>query len=133
MMKVDRKNNVLVVKPWSVVTKNIRFDGTVAAGINCSFLGSIEAKTVILAKGCVVGGKIVAEEVVLGAYSQFGEIKAWDVFLLRGCRGRKVTASGDVKVAKNCIVGEISAGSRLLIEGNSKIGRMEARKIVAYG
>ncbi len=133
MMKVDRKNNVLVVKPWSVVTKNIKFDGTVTAGINCSFLGSIEAKTVVLAKGCVVGRRIVAEEVVLGAYSQFDEIKAWSVFLMRGCRGKKVAAKGDVKVARNCIVDEILAGNRLLIEGNSKIGKMEARKIVAYG
>lgn len=133
MIRVDRKNNVLVVKPWSVVTKNIKFDGVVTAGINCSFLGSIEAKAVILARGCVVGKTIVAEEVVLGACSQFDEIKAWNVFLMRGCRGRKVAAEGDVKVAKNCVVDEISAGNRLLIEGNSKIGKMEARKIVAYG
>ncbi len=126
-------NNLLVVKPWSVITKNIRFDGTVVAGINCSFLGSIEAREVVLARGCVVGGKVVAEEVVLGAATQFDEIRAWKVSLMRKCRGRKIVAEGDVKVAKNCIVGEIFAGNRLLIEGNSKIGRMEARKIVAYG
>jgi cytoskeletal protein CcmA (bactofilin family) len=133
MIRVDKKNMVLSVKSESVVTKNLRFDGLVVAGINCSFLGSIEAKEVNLGKGCVVGGRIKAEEVTLGAYTSFNEIYADDVVLLSGCRGNRIVANADVRVAKNCVVGEILAGNRLLIEGNSRIGKMEARRIIAYG
>ena len=133
MMRVDKKNMVLSVRSGSVVTKNLKFDGLVVAGINCSFLGSIEAKEVNLGKGCTVGGKIIAEEVTLGAYTQFNEIEAEDVVLLAGCKGNRIVARSDVRVAKNCVVREILAGNRLLIEGNSKIGKMEARKIIAYG
>lgn len=132
-MKIDRNRKLLSIKSGSVVTKNIRFEGTVVAGINCSFLGSIEAKEVELAKGCVVGGTIKAEGVTMGAYTEFKEIIADDVILLAGCKGKRILANGDVRVSRNCKIEEIKAGNRLLIEGNSKIGKMEARKIIAYG
>lgn len=133
MIRIDRMNKVLSVRAGSVITKNLRFDGLIVAGINCSFLGSIEAKEVNMAKGCIVAGKIKAREVTLGAYTHFNTIEAEDVVLLTGCRGRRIAAMSDVKVSKNCVIGEIVAGNRLLIEGNSKIGKMEARKIIAYG
>ncbi len=133
MMRVDRNNMILSVRPGSVITKNIKFEGSVVAGIDCVFLGGIEAKEVNLGKGCVVGGVIRAEEVTVGAYSEFNEIQAEDVVLLSGCKGKKIVAKSDVRVAKNCEIEEITAGNRLLIEGNSKIGKMEARKIIAYG
>lgn len=133
MMRIDRKNMVLSVKSGSVITKNLKFDGTVVAGIDCSFLGNIVAKEVNLGRGCVIGGVIRAEEVTVGAYSSFNEIEAEDVVVLVGCRGNRITAKGDVRIAKDCEIGEIKAGNRLLIEGNSKIEKMEARKIIAYG
>uniref|UniRef100_A0A7C3ZS27 Polymer-forming cytoskeletal protein n=1 Tax=Archaeoglobus fulgidus TaxID=2234 RepID=A0A7C3ZS27_ARCFL len=132
MMRIDKKKMILSVKSGSVIIKNLRFDGTVVTGIDCSFLGSIEAREVNLGKGCVVGGVIRAEEVTVGAYSIFNEIEAEDVVILAGCRGNRISAKGDVRIAKNCKIGEIK-GNRLLIEGNSKIGKMEARKIIAYG
>ncbi|WP_202318380.1 hypothetical protein [Archaeoglobus neptunius] len=133
MIRIDRKNMVLSIKSGSVITRNIRFEGTVVAGINCSFLGSIEAREVNLGRGCVVGGVIRAEEVTVGAYSEFNEIRAEDVVLLSRCRGNRIVAESDVRISRGCEVGEVVAGNRLLIEGNSKIGKMEARKIIAYG
>lgn len=130
MIGVDRKSGILRVKSGSVITNNIRFDGIVVAGIDCSFLGSIEAKEVRLGKGCTVAGLINAEEVTVGAYVEFNEIIAENVVVMVGCRGKRILAR-DVRISRGCKIDEVKAEKNLLIEGNSKIGKMEARKITA--
>jgi len=131
MILVDKDRKILVVRRGSVLTKNVRFDGTIVAGISCSFLGNVEGYEVKLSKHCTVGGIVRCTRAIVGACSEFNVIEAEDVILLRGCRGKRIYATGDVKVASNCIIGEIYAGRNLVIEGNSKIGKMEARRIVA--
>ena len=37
MISVDKISKRLVVKRNSVITKNLRFDGKIVAGMNCSF------------------------------------------------------------------------------------------------
>ncbi len=130
MIAIDKENQILVVRRGSVVTKNLKFDGTIVAGTGCVFLGSLESKFVNLAKNCSVAGVIKAEKVVVGAFSEFNIIEASEVIVLRGCRGKKIISSGDVKIAGNCFIEEVYAENNLLIEGNSKIGKMEAKKII---
>jgi len=132
ILLVDKSKNVLIVKKNSTITKNIRFSGKVIAGINCCFLGGIECDELYLSKGCEVCGEIRCERVVVGAYTRFNTIKAVDVLVLRGCIGNAILADGDVRIMGECVIKEVSAGSNLLIEGNSKIGKMQARRILAY-
>jgi cytoskeletal protein CcmA (bactofilin family) len=129
---VDRSRGVLVVKKGAIVTKNIKFNGKVVTGMYCSFFGDIEAEEVYLAKGCAVGGTVRCEKAVIGAESEFNSIIADYVLILKGCKGRKVYSEGDVRILGGCEIGEIYAGRNLLIEGNSKIEKMEARKILAF-
>ena len=130
MILVDKKKQILVVRRGSVLTRNLKFDGTVVSGMNCSFLGNIEAREVKLIRNCVVGGTIKCTRAIVGANSEFNVIEAEDVIVMSGCRGKRILASGDVRVGSNCSIGEILA-DRILVEGNSKIEKMEARKILA--
>ncbi len=130
MIRVDKERGILVVRKGSVVTKNLKFDGRVIAGMNCSFLGSIEAEEIRLSRGCVVAGYMKCRRAVIGARSEFNVIQAEDVIVLRGCKGGSIFASGEVRVASKCSLDEVRAG-RILIEGDSRIGKMDARKIIA--
>ena len=133
MISVDKISKRLVVKRNSVITKNLRFDGKIVAGMNCSFLGNIEGYEVYLAKGCIVGGVIKSTRVVVGANSEFNEIYASNVLLQKKCRGKTVYAKDVVRVMDGCKIDEIVSEGLLLIEGSSKIGKMVAKKILAYG
>ncbi|HIP62865.1 MAG TPA: hypothetical protein EYH04_01910, partial [Archaeoglobus profundus] len=69
MYKIDKTKKILIVKKNSVVTKHIRFDGKILAGMSSSFWGNIEAKDVYLAKGCLVRGDIICNRAIIGAYT----------------------------------------------------------------
>jgi predicted acyltransferase (DUF342 family) len=132
MISVDRERGLLIVKKDAIITKHIKFDGKIIAGINSSFWGNIEGNEVYLAKGCSVGGKIKCKRAVVGAHTNFNSIEAEEVIVLKKCRGGSIRAEGDVRIIGECIIGEVVAG-RILIEGSAKIERMEARKILAFG
>ncbi len=133
MFAVDPRRGVLVIRRGAVVTRNLKFDGKIIAGMNSNFFGDLEAEEVYLARGCAVGGVIRCDKVVVGAKSEFNTIVATDsVFVLKKCRGRRIFSEGDVKILGGCRIDEVYAAGNLFIEGNSKIEKMEARKILAY-
>ncbi len=132
MMLINKDKNILIIKKNATITKNLRFNGKIVAGANCCFLGSIECEELYLAKGCDVCGEIICKKAVIGAFTRFNVIKAEDVLVLKGCIGNKIIAKGDVRIAGECVIKDVSTENYLLIEGNSKIGKMNARRIIAY-
>ncbi len=130
MIRVDKTKKIAIVKRGSVITKSIKFDGTIISGMNCSFLGDVIAKEIKLMRNCVINGEIKCDKLILGSNSQFNTIEAKEVLILSKCTGEKIKASGDVRITDNCKINEISA-NRLIIEGNSKVDKVEAKKVIA--
>jgi predicted acyltransferase (DUF342 family) len=129
---IDRSKKVLIVKKESVVEKHIKFDGKVIAGMYSSFWGNIEAEEVYLGKGCYVGGDIICKKAVIGPYSKFSSVLAKDdVIILNGCRGGFVKARGDVEIKEGSTINTVEAGCYLTINGDSKLGKISARKVLA--
>ncbi len=130
MFIVDKGKGVTIVKNGSVVTRHLRFDGRVIAGLNVIFWGNIEAKEVYTSKGCVVMGDIVCDKAIIGACTRFNRIVAEDVLIQSRCVGGFVKAKR-VKIADGCVIKEVEADEEILIDGNSKLGKLNAKRILA--
>jgi len=131
MFKVDRARGVLLIKKDSVVVRHLRFDGRVVAGMFTNFWGNIEADEVYLAKGCVVGGDIICRRAVIGAYTRFRRIFAdEDVFIQDKCVGQSVKAK-NVRISSGSVIGVVEADESIVVDGASKLGKLNARRIVA--
>ncbi len=131
MFKIDRSKNILLIKKDGVVVRHLRFDGRVVAGMFTNFWGNIEANEVYLAKGCVVSGNIICRRAVIGAYTRFKSIIAQeDVFIQDRCVGYSVKAK-NVRIASGSVIGVVEADESIIVDGASKLGRLNARRIVA--
>ncbi|RLI84637.1 MAG: hypothetical protein DRP01_07790 [Archaeoglobales archaeon] len=130
MFMVDRERSVAIVRNGGVVTRHLRFDGKILAGLRVIFWGNIEAKDVYLGKGCVVMGRITCDRAVIGACTRFNEIFADEVLIQGRCLGRYVKAR-NVHIAEGCVIGEVEADEKIVIDGNSKLGKLNAKKILA--
>jgi cytoskeletal protein CcmA (bactofilin family) len=132
MYLVDKRKGVALIKNDSVVTRHLRFSGRILAGLRVIFWGNIEAEEVYLGKGCVVMGDILCDKVVIGACTRFNRIIASDFALIQSkCMGRYVKAK-NVQIAEGCAIGEVEADENIVIDGNSKIGKLNAKKILAF-
>ncbi|WP_456327219.1 hypothetical protein [Archaeoglobus sp.] len=132
MYLVDKSKGVALIKNDSVVTRHLRFSGRILAGLRVIFWGNIEAEEVYLGKGCVVMGDIICDKAVIGACTRFNRIIANDFSLIQSkCMGRYVKAK-NVQIAEGCIIGEVEADGDIIIDGNSKIGKLNARRILAF-
>jgi predicted acyltransferase (DUF342 family) len=128
---IDRSKNLLVVKRGSIIDKHIKFNGKIVAGMYSSFWGNLEAEEIYLGKGCYIRGKIEGERIVVGAYSEFSSIYSeGDVLILDGCKGNAVRAEGDVRIREGSVINVVEA-KHVIIDGDSKIGKVRARKIFA--
>lgn len=133
MYVVDRERKVALIKNDSVVTRHLRFNGKVLAGLRVIFWGNVEGKEVCLGKGCVVMGDVICERAVIGAFTKFNRIIAEDSVLIQSkCLGRYVKAK-NVRIAEKCLILEVEAEEGIFIDGNSKIRRLNAKKILAFG
>jgi predicted acyltransferase (DUF342 family) len=131
MYRVDRSKRLLVIKKDSVVVRHIRFDGKVIAGMFTNFWGNIEAEEVYLGKGCVVSGDIICKKAIIGAYTRFRSIIAdGDVFIQDRCVGDAVRAK-NVRIGRGSVIGSVDAEGYIIVDGASKLGRLNARKIIA--
>ena len=130
MYKIDKTKKILIVKKNSVVTKHIRFDGKILAGMSSSFWGNIEAKDVYLAKGCLVRGDIICNRAIIGAYTIFKRIIANDVVLVQNrCIGHEIKAK-NIKITRGAIIDVVQADNIIIVDGISKLKRINARKII---
>lgn len=127
---IDKKNNTLIVKKDSIVDKHIKFDGKVIAGMYTNFWGNIEADEVYLGKNCFIGGMIKCKKVVVGAYTEFNSIYAEEVVVLDKCKGN-IIKGNNVRIREGSIIGAVEAENFLIIEGNSKLTKLSAKKIIA--
>ncbi len=133
MYVVDKEKGVAIVKNDSVVTRHLRFSGKILAGLRVIFWGNIEAGEVYLGKGCVVMGDITCDKAVIGACTKFNRVIANEYALIQSkCFGKYVKAK-NVQIAEGCVIGEVEADENIIIDGNSKLGRLNARKILALG
>ncbi|HIP58619.1 MAG TPA: hypothetical protein EYH00_04890 [Archaeoglobus profundus] len=131
MYKVDKAKKILIVKRNSVVTKHIRFDGKIVAGMFSSFWGNIEAEDVYLAKGCLVRGDIICNRAVIGAYTVFKRIVADDGVLVQNkCIGHEIKAK-NVKITRGAVINIVQAEDVIIVDSISKLRRVNARKIIA--
>ncbi len=131
MFKVDRKRRVLVIRKDGVVVRHLRFEGKVVAGMFTNFWGNVEAEEVYLGKGCVVGGDIICRKAVIGAYTRFKRIIAeGDVFIQDKCVGHSVKAK-NVRILSGSVIGVVEAEESIIVDGASKLGRLNARRIIA--
>ena len=131
MFKVDRERRILLIRKDGVVVRHLRFDGRVVAGMFTNFWGNIEADEVYLAKGCVVSGDIICRRAVIGAYTRFNRIFAEeDVFIQDKCVGHSVKAK-NIRIASGSIIGVVEAEESIVVDGASKLGKLNARRIVA--
>ena len=131
MFKIDRSKNVLIVRRDAVVVRHLRFNGRVVAGMFTNFWGNIEADEVYLAKGCTVSGDIICRRAVIGAYTRFKSIKAdEDVFIQDKCVGYFVKAK-NVRIASGSVIGVVEADESIVVDGASKLGKLNARRIIA--
>jgi len=129
--KVDKAKKILIVKRNSVVTKHIRFDGKIVAGMFSSFWGNIEAEDVYLAKGCLVRGDIICNRAVIGAYTVFKRIVADDGVLVQNkCIGHEIKAK-NVKITRGAVINIVQAEDVIIVDSISKLRRVNARKIIA--
>ncbi len=130
MFKVDRNRRVLLIRRDGVVTKHLKFDGRIIAGMFTNFWGNIEADEVYLAKGCVVEGDIICRRAVIGAYTKFKSIIAReDVLIQDFCVGRFVKAK-NVRISSGSVIGVVEAEDVIEVNGNSKLGKLNAKRIV---
>jgi predicted acyltransferase (DUF342 family) len=131
MYRVDRSKRLLVIKKDSVVVRHIRFDGKIIAGMFTNFWGNIEAEEVYLGKGCVVSGDIICKKAIIGAYTRFRSIIAdGDVFIQDRCVGDAVMAK-NVRIGRGSVICSVDAEGYIIVDGASKLGRLNARKIIA--
>ncbi len=131
MFKVDRSKGVLIIKKDGVVVRHLRFNGRVVAGMFTNFWGNIEADEVYLAKGCIVSGDIICRRAVIGAYTKFRSIIAEeDVFIQDKCVGYAVKAK-NVRISSGSVIGVVEADESILVDGASKLGKLNARRIIA--
>ena len=131
MFAIDRRKKILIVKNGSVVTRHLRFEGKVLAGLNTIFWGNVEAEEVCLSKGCKVRGVIVCKKAVIGAYTVFNRIEAEDFVLIQsGCVGKEVIAK-NVKIVNGSRIDFVKADEGITIDGDSKLGKLDARRILA--
>ncbi|HIP25322.1 MAG TPA: hypothetical protein EYG81_02490 [Archaeoglobus profundus] len=131
MYKVDKAKKILIIKRNSVVTKHIRFDGKIVAGMFSSFWGNIEAEDVYLAKGCLVRGDIICNRAVIGAYTVFKRIVADDGVLVQNkCIGHEIKAK-NVKITRGAVINIVQAEDVIIVDSISKLRRVNARKIIA--
>ena len=131
MYKIDKTKKILIIKKNSVVTKHIRFDGKILAGMSSSFWGNIEAKDVYLAKGCLVRGDIICNRAIIGAYTIFKRIVANDIVLVQSrCIGHEIKAK-NIKITRGAVINIVQAEDSIIIDGISKLKKVNARKIIA--
>ena len=131
MYKVDKAKKILIIKRNSVVTKHIRFDGKIVAGMFSSFWGNIEAEDVYLAKGCLVRGDIICNRAVIGAYTVFKRIVAGNGVLVQNkCIGHEIKAK-NVKITRGAVINIVQAEDVIIVDSISKLRRVNARKIIA--
>jgi cytoskeletal protein CcmA (bactofilin family) len=132
MYVVDKEKGIAIVKNDSVVTRHLRFSGRILAGLRVIFWGNIEASEVYLGKGCIVMGDILCDKAVIGACTKFNRVIANEYALIQSkCFGRYVKAK-NVQIAEGCVIGEVEADENIIIDGNSRLGRLNARKILAF-
>jgi len=128
---VDKNRGVAIIKNDSVVTRHIRFSGRLLAGLRVIFWGNIEAEEVYLGKGCVVMGDIICGKAVIGACTKFNRITARDFVLIQSkCIGREVIAK-NVHIANGSKIDAVKAEESIIIDGDSKLGKLDAKKILA--
>lgn len=133
MYVVDKERGVAIIKNESIVTRHLRFSGRILAGLRVIFWGNVEAEEVCVGKGCVIMGDVICDRAVIGASTRFNKILANDFVLIQSnCIGRYVRAK-NVQIAEGCVIGEVEADESIMIDGNSKIGKLNAKKILALG
>ena len=131
MYLVDKGKGIAIVKNDSVVTRHLRFSGRILAGRRVVFWGNVEAEEVCVCKGCVIMGDVICDRAVIGASTRFKRIIANDFALIQSkCIGKYVKAK-KVRIAEGCVIGEVDAEESILIDGNSKLGRLNAKRILA--
>ena len=122
----DPKRNLLIVKKGSLVQKHLKFPEKIIVGMYSNFWGNIEAKEIILGKDCYIGGAIVCEKVIVGAYTKFNKIHAKNVVLLSRCKGNFVEGI-DVKVYQGSVINKVVAENVTFL-GSSKVKKLVANK-----
>ncbi len=131
MYVVDKNRGIALIKNDSVVTRHLRFSGRILAGLRVIFWGNVEASEVYLGKGCTVMGDVICDKAVIGANTKFNRIIARDfAFIQARCLGKAVKAK-NVQIAEGCVIGSVDAEDTVFIDGNSKIGRLKGRRILA--
>ncbi len=133
MYVVDKRKGIAIIKNDSIVTRHLRFGGKILAGLRVIFWGNIEAEEVCVGKGCIIMGDVICDRAVIGACTRFNKIFANDFALIQSsCMGRYVRAR-NVQIAEGCLIGEVEADESIMIDGNSKLGKLNAKKILALG
>ncbi|MFP4558312.1 MAG: hypothetical protein ACLFO6_02345 [Archaeoglobaceae archaeon] len=129
---VDKSKNVLVVKKDSVVDRHLKFDGKIIAGMYSCFWGNLEAKEISLGKGCYVRGNIICQKIVVGSNSQFNTIRSsGDVLIQNKCKGGAIKSGSDVRIQEGSTIKSVVAEGNLIVDGDSKIDSVSAKKVVA--
>ena len=124
--------NGVIVRNDAIVDRNLRVKGKVISGIYSNFWGDVVAEEVYIGNMSVVRGRIICKKAVIGSGTKFNEIEAEEsVILLGKCRGNRVYAGKSVKITEGCEVGEIVSQGLIIIDGSSKLNRIEGRKIIA--
>jgi len=128
---IPAKNGV-IVKSDAIVDRNLRVKGKVISGIYANFWGDVEADEVYIGNLSVVRGKITCKKAVIGKGTRFNEIEAEEsVVLLGKCKGNRVYAGKSIKITEGCEIGEIVSKGLIIIDGSSRLNRIEGRKIIA--
>lgn len=129
---MDKSKNLLVVRKDSVVDRHLKFDGKIIAGMFSCFWGNLEANEISLGKGCYVRGNITCQNVVVGSNSQFNAIKSsGDVLIQNKCKGSIIKSGSDVRIQEGSVIRSVEAEGNLIIDGDSKIESISAKKVVA--
>jgi len=122
----------VIVKSDAIVDRNLRVKGKVISGIYANFWGDVVADEVYIGNMSVVRGKIICKKAVIGKGTRFNEIEAEDsVVLLGKCRGNRVYAGKSIKITEGCEIREIVSQGLIIIDGSSRLHRIEGRKIIA--
>lgn len=129
---VDRSKNLLVVRRDSVVDRHLKFDGKIIAGMFSCFWGNLEAKEISLGKGCYVRGVISCQKIVVGSNSEFNNIRSsGDVLVQNRCKGGSIRSGSDVRIREGSVIRSVEAEGNLIVDGDSKIESISAKKVVA--
>ncbi|MFO7967688.1 MAG: hypothetical protein R6U44_08835 [Archaeoglobaceae archaeon] len=129
---VDKSKNLLVVRKDSVVDRHLKFDGKIVAGMFSCFWGNLEGKEISLGKGCFVRGSINCQKIVVGPESEFRTIRsAGDVLVQNKCKGGSIRSGSDVRIQEGSVIRSVEAEGNLIIDGDSKIESISAKKVVA--